>query len=92
MPADSFSEGFDAGGVDSEGDDREGLFTRDNRRELICDFWSKICISGETGATDRATLDEIEREVTEVMYREKSDLDLAESLTFMALHLISGNI
>jgi hypothetical protein len=85
MLADEGSEG------DFEGDDREGL-SRDDRPMLISDAWSQICISGETGATDRATLDEIEREVTDALYGPTPDLDRAESLTFKAFLLISGAI
>jgi len=85
MPEDVFSACF------SEGDDQEGL-SRDKRlRHWLAEFWSMLCISGETGATDRATLDEIEREVTDAMYSATPDLARAESLTFMAMHVISGN-
>jgi hypothetical protein len=91
MPKDSNSKGFDTGDADSEGDDRDES-SRETRLRLIVDFWSAISISGETGATDRATLEGIEREVAEVFYRDRPDVDQAESLTAMAFHLISGNI
>jgi len=87
----SLSEGFNAEGFDSERDDRDGTSRRD-RLKRIADLWSEIDNSDDTGATNRATLDEIEREVTDAMYGNMPDLDRAESLTFMALHYISGNI
>jgi hypothetical protein len=77
--------------IDSDSDDRNRLSPA-NRRTLICDLWSQLYISGETGATDRATLDEIEREVTDALYGAMLDIDRAESLTFKALLLISGDI
>jgi hypothetical protein len=87
MPKERVSEGL----VDSEGDDQKRL-SRANRLAWISDIWSQLCISGETGATDRATLDEIEREVTDALYVPTPDVDRAESLTFRALLLISGDI
>ena len=75
-----------------DGNDREGLSPENLlRRQMIADFWSELNVSSETGATDRATLEQIERDVTEAMYRTTPDLDQAESLTFMAMHVISGN-
>jgi hypothetical protein len=76
---------------DSEGDAREGLSPVD-LAAAISDFWSKICVSGETGSTDRATLDEIEREVTDALYQDTPDFDLAYSLTAKAMFLMSGDI
>ncbi len=87
MPSDVFSDDFG----ESEGSDREGL-SRGSRLALIADFWSAVHISGDTGATDWTTLDEIEREVTEAMYGATPDVSQAESLTFKAFFLISGNI
>jgi hypothetical protein len=87
MPSDLFSGDFG----ESEGNDREGL-SRESRLVLIADFWSAIHISGHTGATDWTTLDEIEREVTEAMYGATPDVNRAESLTFKAFFLISGDI
>jgi hypothetical protein len=75
----------------SEGDDRNRL-SRASRLAWICDIWSQLDITGETGATDRATLDRIEREVTDALYGTTPDVDRAESLTFKALLLISGDI
>jgi len=91
MLTDSFSGSTDTGGIDSEGNDRDGS-SPEVRLRLIVDFWSAISISGETGATNRATLEEIERDVTDALYGRTPDLDRAESLTFMAFHLIAGNI
>jgi len=58
MLTDSFSDSHDTGGIDSEGNDRDGS-SPDERLRLIAEFWSAISISGETGATDRATLDQM---------------------------------
>jgi hypothetical protein len=87
MVADEVGEVFG----DSEDNDRKGLL-RDKRLAWIGDIWSQLCISGETGATDRATLDEIEREVTDALYGPAPDIDRAESLSFKAFLLISGDI
>jgi hypothetical protein len=75
---------------DSEGDNLQGSSKK--RLMRIADSWAMLHISGETGATDWATLDEIEREVTEAMYASPPDIDRAESLTAMAFFLISGDI
>jgi hypothetical protein len=91
MTAESFAERFKKGVCDSEGDNLQGLSSV-KRLMRIADFWSMLHISGETGATDWATLDEIEREVTDAMYASPPDIDRAESLTAKALLLISGDI
>lgn len=77
--------------ADSEGDYRDGLLPADRLR-IIANIWGEIRISGYAGATDWATLEDMEREVTEIMYGATPDVDRAESLTFMAFHLISGSI
>ena len=80
-----------APGVESEGDYRDGLSPAD-RLKIIANIWGEIRISGYAGATDWATLEEMEREVTEIMYGDAPDVDRAESLTFMAFHSITGSI
>jgi hypothetical protein len=91
MPSESCSEGFDSSDPDSTERDRKGLSLGKQLREYA-DFWSAIHISGETGATDWATLEEIERQVTEAMYRKTPDANRVISLTAEAFHRIAGNI
>jgi hypothetical protein len=79
MTAESFAERFKKSDPDSEGDNLQGSSSV-KRLMRIGDFWSMRHVSGETGATDWATLDEIEREVTEAMYASPPDIIRAESL------------
>jgi hypothetical protein len=76
---------------DSDGDDQEGLSLA-HRQALLIDFWSVRSVSDETGATDRATLEELERQVTDALCGPMPDIDLAESLTCEAFYRIAGNI
>ena len=76
---------------DCDSDYRDGLLP-EGRLRIIAHIWNEIRINGYYGAADQVAVDEIERAVTEEMYRDSPDLDRAESLTFQALHLIVGNI
>jgi hypothetical protein len=64
----------------------------EDRLRILPHIWSEIHISGYTGATAWVVLEEIERGVTDAMNQDPPDIDRAESLTFRALHLITGNI
>jgi hypothetical protein len=72
-------------------DDCDGLSPRERLR-IIGELWNEIRIDGDFGAADQVAVEEIERAVTEEMYRSIPDVNRAESLTFKALHLIAGNI
>jgi len=75
----------------SESDDCDGLSPSDRLR-IIGEIWNEIHIDGNFGAADQVAVEEIERAVTDEMNQRLPDVDRAESLTFMALHLIAGNI
>lgn len=74
-----------------QGDHRVGL-SPEERLRIIGQIWNEIHFNGYTGATDWADLEEIERAVTDAMNKRSPDVDRAESLTFLALHRIAGNI
>jgi AAA+ ATPase superfamily predicted ATPase len=91
MTDESFAKGSDTNGRDSEENDLEGV-SRANQLQFIADFWSALGVSGETGATDWATLEKLERQVTDAMYGKTPNIKLAESLTSEAFLRIAGNI
>ena len=70
---------------------REGLSPEDRLR-IVADIWNEIQTNGQYGMADQVVVDEISREVTDAMSQNPADINRAESLTFVALHLISGNI
>jgi uncharacterized cupin superfamily protein len=91
MLDESCSEGADTDDLDSAERDRKGL-SLGKQLSDCADFWSALHISGETGAADWATLEEMERQVTEAMYRKTPDISRVVSLTAEAFHRIAGNI
>jgi hypothetical protein len=58
--------------------------------QLIVDFWNGYMADGDSGHTTKEVLEELQREVTDCLYRDPPDINLAERLTARVLHLIEG--
>jgi hypothetical protein len=72
-------------------DYRKGLSPEDRLR-IIANIWNEIQTNGYYGSADQVVVDETSREVTDAMSQHSADVDRAESLTFLVLNLIAGNI
>lgn len=70
---------------------REGLSPEDRLR-MIAQIWNEIQTSEDYGLANQVVVDEISQRVADAMSQDPADVDRAESLTFLALHLIAGNI
>jgi len=71
-------------------DRSDGLLPEDRLR-LIAEFWNELQTCGDFGMADQVVVGEISRKVADAMNQDYPDVDRAESLTFLALHLIAGN-
>ena len=60
------------------------------RWQIIADWWSRLHVENDSGATTWEVLDSIESQVMECRTRVPPELPKAESLTFKAALLIDG--
>ncbi len=59
------------------------------RIQLVVEFWN-VTADGQSGETTKEVLEELQREVTDCLYRDPPDINMAERLTARAFHLIAG--
>ncbi len=57
---------------------------------LLAEFWSRLRIEDELGATTWGVLEPLEREVTEALRSDPPDIRRADDATAKAMFLISG--
>ncbi len=72
--------------------DRCNGLSPENRLRKVANIWDEIDANEYYGSANQVVVEEIRREVTDVMSQQPPDLDRAESLTFFVLHLINGDI
>ena len=60
------------------------------RSQQLAEFWSRLRVSEELGATTWDVLEPLEREVTEALDQDPPDFIRADSATAKAFCLISG--
>jgi hypothetical protein len=60
------------------------------RIQRLVDFWNVYMADGDSGETTKEVLEELQREVTDCLYRDPPDINLAERWTARAFHLIEG--
>jgi hypothetical protein len=62
----------------------------DDKIREICDFWSRLHVCEETGATTWDVLERLERDATEALAKQPPDLKRADAATAEALLRITG--
>ncbi len=60
------------------------------RIQCLVDFWNVCTANDDSGETTKEVLEELQREVTDCLYRNPPDIKMAERLTARAFHLIEG--
>ena len=60
------------------------------RIQRLVDFWNAYTADDDSGDTTKEVLEELQREVTDCLYRDPPDMNMAERLTARAFHLIEG--
>jgi len=62
----------------------------DDRIRPLVDFWNIVPVLDELDATKRKALEPLERLVTDCLFQVPPDIGRAESVTALALRIISG--